>query len=145
MAFRCFSPNFSIAIIGLEKEVTDIKRDIAQKVKERVDRNQKEYIMREHLNVIREEMGDGDSQTEVEEFKKATEALCAPEYVKSKLQKEIRHYERLSSNTSESAVIRTYIETLLELPWNKATEDNNDIINAEKILEKEHYGLNKVK
>ena len=137
--------DFVCDIITFEIEISDIKHDIAQKVKKRVDRNQKEYFMREQINAIREEMGDGNTESEAEEFRKAVNELDAPETVKTKLLKEIKHFEALSSSSSESAVIRTYIETLLELPWNKCTEDNNDILNAEKILDKDHYGLTKVK
>lgn len=137
--------DFVCDLINLEIEISDIKRDVAQKVKAKVDRNHKEYIMREQINILREEMGDGDSESEAEEFRKAVKELDAPETVISKLLKEIKHFEALSSSSSESAVIRTYIETLLELPWNKCTEDNDDILNAEKVLDKDHYGLTKVK
>lgn len=137
--------DFVCDVISHETEVTDIKRDLAEKVKKRVDRNQKEYVMREQINAIREELGEENVETEADEYRTAAAKLDAPEAVTIKLMKEIKHFEGLSGNSSESSVIRTYIETLLELPWNKCTVDNEDILNAEKILDEDHYGLAKVK
>ena len=117
-------------IINYETGVLDIRRSLAENVKKRVDRNQKEYVLREQIHAIREELGDEDTETEADEFREAVAALDAPEEVVSKLMKEIRHFEGLSSNSSESAVVRTYIETMLELPWNKCTKDNDDKKNA---------------
>ena len=139
---RC---DYACDILTQEIEVADIKRDLATSVKSRVEQNQREYVMREQLHAIREELGEEDVETEADEFRKATEALDAPEAVKDKLKKEIRHYERLSGHSSESSVIRTYIETLLEMPWNKTTKDNTNLKKVQKVLEDDHYGLNKVK
>ncbi len=139
---RC---DFACDIITQEIEVADIKRDLATSVKSRVEQNQREYVMREQLHAIREELGEDDIETEADEFRKAVEALDAPEAVIKKLSKEIKHFERLSSHSSESAVIRTYIETLLEMPWNKTTEDNMNLKKVQKVLEDDHYGLTKVK
>ena len=142
MLERC---DFACDIISQEIEVAAIKRDLAVGVKSRVEQNQREYVMREQLHVIREELGEEDIETEADEFRKAVEALDAPDYVKEKLTKEIKHYERLSSHSSESAVIRTYIETLLEMPWNACTKDNKNIDKVIKVLADDHYGLEKVK
>lgn len=126
-------------------EVTKIKAELAQKVREQVDRNQKEYVMREQMKIIQEELGEDDTETEIEEFEKKTEQLTAADEVKNKLRKEIRRYKTMSSNSSESAVSRGYIETLLDMPWDKMSEDNLDLANAQKILDEDHYGLTKVK
>ena len=126
-------------------EVAKIKAELAKKVRDQVDQNQKEYVMREQMKIIQEELGEDDTETEIEEFKKKTEELTASDEVKNKLRKEIKRYKTMSSNSSESAVSRGYIETLLDMPWDKATEDNLDLANAEKILDEDHYGLTKVK
>lgn len=126
-------------------EVTKIKAELAQKVREQVDRNQKEYVMREQMKIIQEELGEDDTETEIEEFEKKTEQLTASEEVKNKLRKEIKRYKTMSANSSESAVSRGYIETLLDMPWEKMSEDNLDLANAQKILDEDHYGLTKVK
>jgi len=122
-----------------------IKMEYRDKVKASIDNNQKEYYLREQLKVIREELGDSDTGSDADLYLEKTEALNASEEVKDKLREEIRRFRTISSNSSESAVIRAYIETLLALPWYNKSEDNNDIINAEKILNKNHYGLDKVK
>ena len=139
---RC---DFVCDIISQEIDVADIKRDLAINVKCRVEQNQKDYVLREQLKAIHEELGDEDVESEAEEFRKATDALDASEAVKKKLYKEIKRFERISSHSSESAVLRTYIETLLEMPWNKATKDNTNIKKVQKVLENDHYGLKKVK
>lgn len=126
-------------------EVARIKAELAQKVKEQVDQNQREYVMREQMKIIQEELGEDDTETEIEEFQKKTELLQASDEVKNKLHKEIKRYKNISSNSSESTVSRGYIETLLEMPWDKMSEDNLDVANAEKILDEDHYGLKKVK
>lgn len=137
--------DYACDIIASETDIASIKRDLADNVKKRVEHNQKEYVLREQIHAIREELGDRDSESEAEEFREAVGALNAPDEVKYKLLKEIKHFESLSSSSSESAVARTYIETMLELPWNSISKDNLDISKAEKILEKDHYGLAKVK
>lgn len=128
-----------------EINIIQIKNEFHAKIKEQVDKNQKEYILREQLKVIRKELGEDNTQSEVDRFLEETEKLEAEDAVKEKLRKEIERYKSMSASSSESAVIRGYIETLLELPWSKETKDNKDIKNAERILDEDHYGLEKVK
>lgn len=128
-----------------EAEVLKIKNELSRKVKERIDQNQKEYVLREQMKVIREELGEDNSESDAEQFSQAVDALIAPDYVKEKLRKEIKRFKSIAGNVSESSVIRTYIETMLELPWDKKTEDNTDLKNAADILNADHYGLEKVK
>lgn len=128
-----------------EVQIMDIKEDIQRKVKERVDKHQREYILREQLKLIREELGDDTTISDAEEFEKAAKSLKAPKEVKDKLQKEIGRFKSSLSSPQESGVIRTYIETLLEMPWNKTVKDSNDIGYAKTILDDEHYGLEQVK
>ena len=128
-----------------EVQIMDIKEELQQKVKERVDKHQKEYILREQLKLIREELGDDSTLSDAEEFEKAAVNLKASKEVKEKLKKEIRRFKSSLNSPAESGVIRTYIETLLEMPWDKAGKDNQDIKYAETVLEEEHYGLEQVK
>lgn len=132
-------------ILSNESSILKIKRDLQEKVKERVDKNQREYLLREQLKLIREELGEdnviGDAQHFTDELKK----LKASAQVKEKIAKEIERFKSVGTNSSESGVIRGYIETLLELPWNKVSKDSKDLKNAKKILEADHYGMEKVK
>ena len=128
-----------------EVQIMDIKDELQQKVKERVDKHQKEYILREQLKLIREELGDDSTLYEAEEFEKAAKNLKAPKEVNEKLKKEISRFKSSLNSPAESGVIRTYIETLLEMPWDKAGKDNQDIKYAEEVLEADHYGLEQVK
>lgn len=128
-----------------EIEVTKIRNDLAQKIKGRVDKNQKEYLLREQLHYIREELGEESAFSDVEQFEEALQGLEASDEVKEKIKKEIARFQSLSKSSSESAVERAYIETLLELPWEKVSVDNESMSRAEEILEREHYGLDKVK
>ena len=123
-----------------EVQIMDIKEEIQRKVKERVDKHQREYILREQLKLIREELGE-DSTVSEAELKK----LKAPKEVKEKLKKEISRFKSSLNSPSENAVIRTYIETLLEMPWDKASKDNEDIAYAKQVLDEDHYGLEQVK
>lgn len=134
-----------MALLLKEIEITAIKSEFQAKVKERVDKNQKEYILREQMKLIREELGEDNTESDADAFTEAVKKLKAPKEVKDRIQKEIERFKNISSNSSESAVTRGYIETLLELPWNKASRDNRDILNAERILNEDHYGLQKVK
>lgn len=127
-----------------EIQIFKIRQDLQEKIKEKVDKNQKDYLLREQLKVIREELGD-DFQSEAAHFEEAVSKLKADKTVKDKILKEIERFKNSGMNSSESAVIRGYIETLLELPWNKASKDSKDIKRAEKILNEEHYGMEKVK
>ena len=128
-----------------EIQIAGIKEDIQAKLKKRVDKNQREYILREEMKLIREELKEDDVQSDAEEFTQAAEKLLAPQEVKDKIKKEIKRFKSTSNSPAEAGVIRTYIETMLELPWDKKTEEQQDIKNASKILDRDHYGLEKVK
>ncbi len=128
-----------------EMEIIQIRNEIQQKVKERVEKNQREYILREQIKVIQEELGENTLLSDLENYRKAALELEAPEKVKTKLLKEIERLKGIGSNSAETSVLRGYIETLLELPWDRASQDNQDLKNAERILEEDHYGLEKVK
>lgn len=128
-----------------EVQIMDIKAEIQRKVKERVDKHQREYILRQQLKLIREELGEDSTVSDAEEFEKALKELQAPAEVKEKLQKEISRFKSSINSPSENGVIRTYIETLLEMPWDKAAKDNNDIEYAKQVLDEDHYGLEQVK
>ena len=127
-----------------EVQIFKIRQDLQEKIKEKMDKNQKDYLLREQLKVIREELGD-DFQSEAANFEEAVSKLKADKSVKEKIRKEIERFKNAGMNSSESAVIRGYIETLLELPWNKVSKDSKDIKRAEKILDEDHYGMEKVK
>lgn len=127
-------------------DVNTIKNDFQRKIKEKIDKNQKDYILREQMSLIRQELGeDNTTSTEADEFMEKTEKLKASTEVKTRLKKEIGRFRNVSSNSSESTVIRGYIETLLELPWDKSTKDSKDLDAAQEILDRDHYGLEKVK
>lgn len=134
-----------MALLLKEIEITAIKNEFQTKLKERVDRNQKEYILREQMKLIREELGEDNTESDADTYMDALSKLKADKEVKERIKKEIERFKNISSSSSESAVTRGYIETLLELPWNKASKDNKDIKNAKRILEEDHYGLEKVK
>ena len=132
-------------ILSNEIEVAKIRTELSEKIRGKVEKNQKEYLLREQLQFIREELGEENSYSDAEQFEADLKKLKAGKEVKEKISKEIARYRRLSQNSSESAVERGYIETLLELPWDKYTKDNTDISQAENILERDHYGLKQVK
>ncbi len=132
-------------ILERETDITQIKNEIQQKVKARIDKNQREYVLREQLKVIREELGEDDTESEVDQFLKEVDELDADEAVKERLKKEIGRYRSYSSNMAESNVLRAWIEVMLELPWNKKSEDSGDLALARQILDEDHYGLEKVK
>ncbi len=128
-----------------EIEIAKIREELTGKIKSKVEKNQKEYLLKEQLRFIKEELGDEDSFSDADQFTASLQELNASEEVKDKIRKEISRFKKLSGSSSESAVERAYIETLLELPWDNASVDNESIRRAEEILEKEHYGLEKVK
>lgn len=132
-------------ILSNEIEVMQIRADLQKRIKERIDKNQREYILREQLKVLKEELGEDNVRSEIERFRETAEKLHAPKGVKEKILEEIKRFENVSNNPSESAVARGYIETLLGLPWNKTSRDNQNLIQAKEVLEAEHYGLEKVK
>lgn len=128
-----------------EIQIMNVKDEIHAKVKERVDKNQREYILREEAKLIREELGYDSTLTDAEEFEQKTEALLASDEVKEKLKKEIRRFQNSMGSQAENGVIRTYIETMLEMPWDKMCMEHEDIEYAKQVLEEDHYGLEKVK
>lgn len=134
-----------MALLLKEIEITAIKNDFQAKVKAHVDKNQKEYLLREQMKVIREELGEDNTESDADHFMDALGKIKADKEVKEKIKKEIDRFKNISSSSSESAVARGYIETLLELPWNKTSRDNKNLKNAEQILNADHYGLEKVK
>lgn len=133
------------SILINEIEISRIKEELAKEVKGRVEKNQKEYFLREQMHYIKEELGENGKFSDVGSFREELINIDAKESVKEKIKKEIVRFESLSDSSMESAVQRGYLETLMELPWNKASIDSNDIKQAEKILNEEHYGLEKVK
>lgn len=128
-----------------EIQIMRLKADIQEKVKERVDKNQREYILREQLKLIREELGEDNAFSDADEFEEQAKNLKAPEEVKNKLLKEISRFRNTMNNPSENGVIRTYIETMLEMPWDRTVPDEHDLAHAKEVLEEDHYGLTKVK
>lgn len=132
-------------ILVNETEVARVRSELTEKIRSRVEKNQRDYLLREQLHFIREELGEENTVSDAEQFAKELEKCKAPKEIKDKIKKEIARFGNISASSSESAVQRGYIETLLELPWNKMSKDNTDIDRAEEILEQEHYGLDKVK
>ena len=128
-----------------EIQVQNIKEELQEKIRERVDKNQRDYILREEMKLIREELGDDNILSDADEFKQACDALKAPKEVKEKIEKEIKRFKNSMGNPAESGVTRTYIETMLEMPWDKVCKDHKDIAYAEQVLNEDHYGLEKVK
>ena len=133
-----------VSLLLSQVEVISIKNELQKKVKVRVDKHQKEYVLREQLGVIREELGE-NADSEADEYEKKLSELDAPDYVKEKTKKEIKRFRNMSSSSSESTVERGYIETVLELPWNKMSVDNKDLEHAAQVLDDDHYGLKDVK
>ncbi len=133
-----------VSLLLSQVEVISIKNELQKKVKVRVDKHQKEYVLREQLGVIREELGE-NADSEADEYEKKLSELDAPDYVKEKTKKEIKRFRNMSSSSSESTVERGYIETVLELPWNKMSVDNKNLDHAAQVLDDDHYGLKDVK
>ncbi len=138
---------FSIltGILTREVEVIRIKNDLAKNIRQRIDKNQRDYILREQMHYIKQELGENNIDSDVDQFLAEADKLKAAPEVKEKIRKEIKRYKNVAGSGSESAVERAYIETLLELPWDKASRDSRDLKGAEKILNEQHYGLEKVK
>lgn len=132
-------------ILAKEVEVIRIKNNLARDIRGRIDKNQRDYILREQMQYIKEELGENNTDSDVNQFLAEVEKLKAKPAVKEKIRKEIARYKNVIGSSSESAVERAYIETLLELPWDKASKDSKDLAGAEKILNEQHYGLEKVK
>jgi ATP-dependent Lon protease len=135
-----------LAILNNEREVLELERKIGQRVKKQMEKTQKEYYLREQMKAIQKELGDKEGRAgEVDELRKQFKELAAPDRVKQKIEKEIDRLEKMPPTSAEGSVIRTYIDWLIALPWAKKTEDNLDIKNAEKVLDEDHYGLEKAK
>lgn len=132
-------------ILANEIEIFQIRKELQIKVRDKVDKNQKEYIMREQLKIIREELGEGNTASDAELFMEQLSGLEADQLVKDKIKKEIERFRSIASNSAESSVSRSYIETLLDLPWDKMSKDRKNLKHAKKILDRDHYGLEKVK
>lgn len=132
-------------LLQTESGVLEVKNELAKKVKERVEKNQREFVLKEQMKYIREELGEDSPLSDADTFREKLENISASEEVKSRIKKEIRRFEQVSQSSSESAVERTYLETVLDLPWDKASVDNTDLDEAESILREDHYGLDKVK
>ena len=131
--------------LSQEIEITKIKNQLQEKVKKQIDENQRQYVLREQMNLIREELGETDVDSDADTFAQQVEKLTAPEEVKERINKEISRFRTQSNNSSEASVIRSYIETLLELPWDKMSKDSNDFENTQKVLDSNHYGMRAVK
>ena len=132
-------------LMNKEIEIMRFKRELQQKVKAHVDKGQREYLLREEMKVIREELGEDNTFSDADHFTEEVQKLKASKEVKEKLNKEISRFRNMGMNSSESAVLRGYIETMLELPWDKASRDSSDLKRAEAILNEDHYGMEKVK
>ncbi len=132
-------------MLASEVDVIRIKNELARDIRKRIDKNQRDYILREQMQYIRNELGENNTDSDVEQFLGDVEKLQAKREVKEKIRKEIARYKNVIGSSSESAVERAYIETLLELPWDKTSKDSRDIAGAERILNEQHYGLEKVK
>ncbi|MDW2799025.1 endopeptidase La [Clostridium boliviensis] len=128
-----------------EIEVTKVKKELQSHVKERIDKNQKDYILREQMKVIREELGEDNPLTDSDEYAKRLKSLKAEKAVKDKIQKEIDRFKAMPGGSQEANVVRMYLETVLDFPWKKVSKDNNNIVHAQKVLDEDHYGLEKVK
>ena len=134
-----------LSLLLREMEVYRVKKEFQMKVKAAVDQNQKEYILREQMKVIREELGEDNSVSDADEWKKQLKELKADKEIKERILKEINRFQSMPAGSQDANVLRTYLETVLELPWNKVTKDNNDLKHAEKVLNEDHYGLEQVK
>jgi len=134
-----------LALLNTELELIETQRRIQQQVKEEIDRNQREYFLREQMKAIQRELHGEEGEEEVEEFRKKIEELNLPEVVRKEAERELNRLARMHPDSAEAAVIRTYLDWITNLPWNKRTEDNLDIERAKRILDEDHYGLEKVK
>ena len=134
-----------LVMLQEELDVLKLKQKIQQKVKVNIDKNQKEYVLREQIKVIREELGETNVEDEADEFMEKLKNLKASDEVKEKLKKEISRFQTMGNQTPESSVLRTYIETMFEVPWEEMSEDSTDLDHAQQILDRDHYGMEKVK
>lgn len=134
-----------VSILLTEIEVFQVKKEFQSKVKAAIDKNQKDYILREQMRIIREELGEDNPMSDADELKEKLASIKAGKEVKDRIAKEIERFKGMPGGSQDANVLRTYLETVLELPWDKMTRDNNDLRHAEEILNEDHYGLEKVK
>ena len=134
-----------VSILLTEIEVFQVKKEFQSKVKAAIDKNQKDYILREQMRIIREELGEDNPVSDADELKEKLASIKAGKEVKDRIGKEIERFKSMPGGSQDANVLRTYLETVLELPWDKVTRDNNDLRHAEEILNEDHYGLEKVK
>ena len=130
-----------LVMLQEELDVLKLKQKIQQKVKVNIDKNQKEYVLREQIKVIREELGETNVEDEADEFMEKLKNLKASDEVKEKLKKEISRFQTMGNQTPESSVLRTYIETMFEVPWEEMSEDSTDLDHAQQVLDRDHYGM----
>ena len=134
-----------VSILLTEIEVFQVKKEFQSKVKAAIDKNQKDYILREQMRIIREELGEDNPVSDADELKEKLASIKAGKEIKDRIAKEIERFKSMPGGSQDANVLRTYLETVLELPWDKVTRDNNDLCHAEEILNEDHYGLEKVK
>lgn len=133
------------SVLNNEIQVGMVRKELTGKIQKKVEKNQKDYLLREQMSAIREELGEKDAFSEAEQYEEELHKLKASKEVKEKISKEIARFKSLSPSSSESAVERTYIETLLEMPWDTVSKDNTDMEKAERILKEDHYGMEQIK
>lgn len=134
-----------LSFFSIENEISQVKAEIIEKVKTNIDKNQREHILREQMRVIRDELGENDATSDIDEMIEKTKKLNADDEIKEKILKEIKRLRMSAGNPADSNVLRNYIETMLDMPWNNCTEENQNVEDAEKILNRDHYGLTDVK
>ena len=134
-----------LSFFSIENEISQVKAEIIEKVKTNIDKNQREHILREQMRVIRDELGENDATSDIDEMIEKTKKLNADDEIKEKILKEIKRLRMSAGNPADSNVLRNYIETMLDMPWNNCTEENQNVVDAEKILNRDHYGLTDVK
>lgn len=134
-----------LSFFSIENEISQVKAEIIEKVKTNIDKNQREHILREQMRVIRDELGENDATSDIDEMIEKTKKLNADDEIKEKILKEIKRLRMSAGNPADSNVLRNYIETMLDMPWNNCTQENQNVEDAEKILNRDHYGLTDVK
>ena len=134
-----------LSFFSIENEISQVKAEIIEKVKTNIDKNQREHILSEQMRVIRDELGENDATSDIDEMIEKTKKLNADDEIKEKILKEIKRLRMSAGNPADSNVLRNYIETMLDMPWNNCTEENQNVEDAEKILNRDHYGLTDVK
>ena len=134
-----------LSFFSIENEISQVKAEIIEKVKTNIDKNQREHILREQMRVIRDELGENDATSDIDEMIEKTKKLNADDEIKEKILKEIKRLRMSAGNPADSNVLRNYIETMLDMPWNNCTQENQNVVDAEKILNRDHYGLTDVK